>query len=163
MKKLYLIGGPMGIGKTTVAKVLAEKLPKSVYFDGDWAWDLHPFIVNTENIQMVHENIAFVLNQFLGNSQIENVIFTWVMHEQAIIDKVLSDLTEHDFKLCNISLMADEATLTRNFVNDPKRDESRIPEALIYLKKYETLNTLKIDRTGKMPEETAEEIIKRFV
>ncbi|MFC4653131.1 hypothetical protein ACFO26_09465 [Lactococcus nasutitermitis] len=41
MKNLYLIGGPMGIGKTTVGHNSADKLSNAVYFDGDWAWDLH--------------------------------------------------------------------------------------------------------------------------
>ena len=33
MKKLYLIGGTMGIGKTTTCQVLKTKLDKSVFLD----------------------------------------------------------------------------------------------------------------------------------
>lgn len=48
MKKLYLIGGTMGVGKTTTCQVLKRKLDKSVFVDGDWCWDMHPFIVDEE-------------------------------------------------------------------------------------------------------------------
>ena len=152
----------MAVGKSTVAKALAEKLPHSVYFDGDWAWDIHPFTVSDENIQMVHENIAFMLNQFLRNSQIEHVIFTWVMQEQGIIDQVLSDLTGNDFQLFNISLMADEATLRAHFTDDPKRDENgeNMAKALSYLAKYEKLDSIKLDRTGKSSDESVGEILE---
>ena len=39
MKTLYLIGGTMGVGKTTVCQLLKKKLPKNVFLDGDWCWD----------------------------------------------------------------------------------------------------------------------------
>ena len=37
MKKIYLIGGAMGVGKTTVAQILKTKLSNSVFLDGDKA------------------------------------------------------------------------------------------------------------------------------
>lgn len=36
MKNLFLIGGTMGIGKSTVSGCLKHKLPNSVFLDGDW-------------------------------------------------------------------------------------------------------------------------------
>ena len=36
MKRLYLIGGPMGVGKTTVCRALQKSLDRSVFLDGDW-------------------------------------------------------------------------------------------------------------------------------
>lgn len=46
MKHLYLIGGSMGVGKTTICQRLKVCLPQSVFLDGDWCWDMHPFTVN---------------------------------------------------------------------------------------------------------------------
>ena len=34
MKRLYLIGGPMGVGKTTVCRALQRRLERSVFLDG---------------------------------------------------------------------------------------------------------------------------------
>lgn len=64
MKKLYLIGGTMGVGKTAVCQELKFKLNNSVFLDGDWCWDAHPFQVTEETKNMVMENICFLLNQF---------------------------------------------------------------------------------------------------
>ena len=36
MKRLILIGGSMGVGKTTVCNELKLQLKKSVFLDGDW-------------------------------------------------------------------------------------------------------------------------------
>ena len=38
----------MGVGKTTVSHLLKKELHHSVMLDGDWCWDMHPFIVNDE-------------------------------------------------------------------------------------------------------------------
>ena len=86
MKKLILIGGTMGVGKTATSSLLKQKLNQSVFLDGDWCWDMHPFVVNIETKAMVMNNIVYQLNQFISCSEIENIIFCWVMHEQSIID-----------------------------------------------------------------------------
>lgn len=39
---------------------------------------------------MVLENICFLLNNFIRCSEYENIVFCWVMHEQAIIDEFVS-------------------------------------------------------------------------
>ena len=48
MKRLYLIGGPMGVGKTTVCQELKRLTAPSVFLDGDWCWDMEPFQVTAE-------------------------------------------------------------------------------------------------------------------
>ena len=78
MKKLYLIGGTMGVGKTTVSQTLKMQLENSVFLDGDWCWDAHPFQVTEETKEMVLENICAVLNNFLKCSVYDNIIFCWV-------------------------------------------------------------------------------------
>ena len=45
MKTLIVLNGPMGVGKTTVGKELCRRLTPSIFLDGDWCWDLHPFSV----------------------------------------------------------------------------------------------------------------------
>lgn len=84
MKTLYMIGGTMGVGKTTVCQQLKQDLPNSVFLDGDWCWDASPFQVTDETKAMVTNNICYLLNNFLKCSAYENIIFCWVMHEQSI-------------------------------------------------------------------------------
>ena len=77
MKQLYLIGGPMGVGKTTVCQLLKAKLPRSVFLDGDWCWDANPFQVTEETRAMVLDNICHLLNNFLRCSAYDHVLFCW--------------------------------------------------------------------------------------
>ena len=75
MKHLYLIGGPMGVGKTTVCQQLKQTLPYSVFLDGDWCWDASPFQVTPETRAMVLDNICHLLNNFLACTAYQNVVF----------------------------------------------------------------------------------------
>ena len=45
---MYLIGGTMGIGKTTVSQLIKVILPNSVFLDGYWYWDMYPFQATNE-------------------------------------------------------------------------------------------------------------------
>ena len=99
MKTVYLIGGPMGVGKTTVCQILKNQQNNCVFLDGDWCWDMHPFIVNEQTKAMVMKNICFMLNQFIHCPVYETILFCWVMHEQGIIDEILSNL---DVEGCRI-------------------------------------------------------------
>ena len=65
MKTLYMIGGTMGVGKTTVCQQLKQDLQNSVFIDGDWCWDASPFQVTDETKAMVIDNICHLLNNFL--------------------------------------------------------------------------------------------------
>ena len=118
MKKLYLIGGTMGIGKTTTCQVLKTKLDKSVFLDGDWCWDMHPFMVNEETKKLVLENICMLLNNDLKCSVFDHIIFCWVMHEQSIIDVLLSHLDLKDVKVISISLVCQKEALEKRIQKD---------------------------------------------
>ena len=65
MKNVYIIGGAMGVGKTTVCQLLKQKLNNSVFLDGDWCWDMHPFQITDETREMVLNNICYQLNNFI--------------------------------------------------------------------------------------------------
>lgn len=84
MKTLYLIGGTMGSGKTTVSKTIKEELPNSVFLDGDWCWDPKGENVSNDAKIMVIENICFLLNQYLKSDIYQNIVFCWVMHESLL-------------------------------------------------------------------------------
>ena len=99
MKKLILVGGTMGVGKSSVCRALHQRLMPSVWLDGDWCWNLNPFEVTEETKALAMDNIAHLLGSFLRCSQTEYVIFSWVMHQQEIIDELLSRLTGTAFTL----------------------------------------------------------------
>ena len=164
MKNLYLIGGTMGIGKTAVCQSLKKKLDHSVFLDGDWCWDSDPFVVNNETKKMVMNNICYLLNSFLSCSVYENIIFCWVMHEQAIIDEIVSRIDLENTHLHCISLIGDENTVVSHLRNDIERgirEEAVIERSLSRLRCYDTLSTVKIDVTNLSLEQIVEKIICR--
>ena len=160
MKKLILIGGTMGVGKTTTARILRDQLENSVLLDGDWCWDMHPFQVTEETKAMVMDNICHLLNNFLGCSSIDNVVFCWVMHEQAIIEEILSRLHE-PYQLHSISLVCSAERLAEWIERDVAaglRCADAIDRSIARLPLYAQLNTVKIDVSEITPEEAAHRI-----
>lgn len=161
MKKLFLIGGTMGIGKSTVSQFLKYKLPNSVFLDGDWCWDAHPFLVTEETKEMVMQNICLMLNNFLKCSAYENIIFCWVMHEQAIINEIVSRLNTDNCHIVAVSLVCSEKELIRRLQKDiiaGIRTLDVIERSIARIPLYQQLDTIKIDTSGKIAEAIANEI-----
>lgn len=162
MKNLYIIGGTMGVGKTSVCQLLKQKLPNAVFLDGDWCWDSHPFTVNDETKAVVMRNICFMLNQFLHCSSYENVIFCWVMHEQTIIDTILSNIDTEGCSVKAVSLICDAGTLKKRLEKDILsgiRTKDIIERSIARIPLYDKLNTLKINTNGRSAAEIADAII----
>ena len=151
MKKLILIGGTMGVGKTTVSQKLMKELDHSVFLDGDWCWNMHPFVVNDETKEMVMDNICYVLNNFIHCHSYDNIIFCWVMHEQMIIDNLLKRLDTKECEVYCISLVCSLEQLTKQIQNDIDlkiREKDVLERSLNRLSLYQSLNNIKIDTSN---------------
>ena len=161
MKKLFIIGGTMGIGKSTVSQILKRNLPNSVFLDGDWCWDSCPFQVTAETKEMVIKNICAVLNNFLKCSAYENIIFCWVMHEQSIIDAIISGLDTANCRVLAVSLLCSEQELTQRLQKDVAagiRTPDVIERSVQRIPLYQNLDTIKVNTSGKSATEVAQEI-----
>ncbi len=161
MKQLYLIGGTMGVGKTAACQHLKKRLPRSVYLDGDWCWDSSPFQVTEETKQMVMDNICHLLNNFLRCSAYENVIFSWVMHEQAILDMLTASLDLDGVRLHKISLVCSEEALRARLGADVARGVRTgdvIERSVARLPLFDALDTVKLDVSILTAEQAAERI-----
>ena len=162
-KNLYIIGGTMGVGKTTTCEHLKSKLDNAVFLDGDWCWYSDPFQVTDETKKMVVDNICYLVNNYIHCSAYENIIFCWVMHEQNIIDDILSRLDTGKCKTKIISLVCREDKLIMRLkkdVRDGKRENDVISRSADRLDLYNRLNTIKIDVSDIAAEEAAEIIAK---
>ncbi len=163
MKKLYLVGGTMGVGKTTVCQQLKNILSNSVFLDGDWCWDSNPFQVTDETKEMVMDNICHMLNNFLKCSVYDNIIFCWVMHQQEIIDGILEKLDLTDCSAYSISLTCTPDVLKERLERDISngiRTSDAIDKSISYLPLYRLLYTKRIDTTNISPGEVAEILAK---
>ena len=162
-KKLIIINGTMGVGKSATCNKLYKKLENSVWLDGDWCWMMNPFIVNEENKKMVQHNIAYILRNFLSNTSYEYIIFDWVIHLEEIFDAILEKLSDLKFTVIKITLICSEESLKKRISNDVEnglRDEECINRSLGRLKLYKPMNTIKVDTTNMTILETVDKIIK---
>lgn len=162
MKTVYLIGGTMGVGKTTVCQYMKTQLSNSVFLDGDWCWDAHPFQVTEETKRMVLDNICYLLNNFIRCTAYDHVIFCWVMHEQSIIDSILERMDAIDCNVKIISLIADEENIKKRLTFDVSkgiRTEDVIDRSIARIDLYKKLDTTKVDTSNKTIQEISEEIL----
>ena len=163
MKHLYIICGPMGVGKSTTCRALKKLLAPCAFLDGDWCWDMEPFTVNEENKAMVMANIHHMLKSYLNNSSFQNVIFCWVIPGAGVLSDVLSGLKDIDFTVHTVALTCSEETLRRRIEGDVKaglRTPDAAGRAISYLPLYDGMDIIKLSTDGMSPSEAAEAIVK---
>ena len=161
MKNLVIVGGTMGVGKTATSRELQEILPRNVFLDGDWCWDMRPFVVTEETVRMAESNIAHLLTGFLNCSEFDNVIFCWVLHEQRIVDDLVARLNHNGSKIHSFSLVSNEKALSERLNRDiaeGKRKPGIIERSLARLPLYGELDTIKIDVSDISPADAATRI-----
>lgn len=159
-KKLVIINGPMGGGKTTVCNCLKQHLQPCFFLDGDWCWNMAPFTVSDENKKMVVNNIVYLLNSFLKNPFSETVLFCWVLPDEAIINEIAGRLAEIPFSTVRISLICSPETLAERLEKRKNVKKETIDRSLIYLPKYQNMNTVKINTDNLSVKQTAKQICK---
>jgi len=97
----------------------------------------------------------------LNNSGYEYIIFCWVIHEEYILKQILNKLTKFDFELYKISLVCSKEALKSRLSIDVKngiRNADVINRSIDRISFYERMDTVKIDVSNTMPEETVKEI-----
>jgi hypothetical protein len=152
----------MGVGKTATSRELQRILPNCVFLDGDWCWDMNPFKVTEETKKMVEDNIRHILNNFIKCTEFENIIFCWVMHEEHIIESILSGLNLQDTVLYKISLICSEQSLIERLSRDVDngiRSKDVIARSVSRLKNYISMDTIKIDVSKINVIQASQEII----
>lgn len=154
MKELILVGGPMGVGKTSTCRELLHRLSPSAFLDGDWCWTMSPFVVNGETKNMVLDNIGHILNNFLRCSAYRYVIFCWVMHSQSIVDDILRRLDLTDTRTTLFTLTASEQVLRARLqhdIDEGTRSPGVIERSLERLPRYAAMKSVNIDVSDITP------------
>lgn len=161
MKNLIIVGGTMGVGKTAACRELQKILPRNVFLDGDWCWDMRPFVVTDETVKMVEGGIAHLLNSFLDCSEFENVIFCWVLHEQKILDDLIARLNRGGCTTHCFTLVSNKQALSERLSRDiarGKREPDIIERSAARIPLYDALDTVKIDVSTISPADAARRI-----
>lgn len=157
-----MVGGVPGSGKSTVSKLLNQSLEASVWLDGDWCWMMDPFVVNDENKDMVEKNILYILNAYIHNKNFEHIIFSWVLHQQELIDRLLEGLALDGLEVFNFSLICDDKVLEERMIAG-NRGVKQMKKSMQDLRKYSKLTTDKVDVSALSPKEAVDEIKMRII
>ena len=162
MKTIYIIGGTMGVGKTTVCRKMRDILQPSVFLDGDWCWDMNPFEPTEMSKRMVVDNICYLLNNFIRCPDFEYIIFGWVLHVQSLIDEIALRLDLDGCRFVCVSLVCSRDALSARLSRDISlglRSLDIIERSIARLPMYGDLRTYKLDVSDISADEAAQRII----
>ncbi len=164
---IYLIGGAMGTGKTSCANQLKRFLYNSVVIEGDNLWNSQSVTFNDVHKKLVLKNIHSIINNCIETKAYTNVIFTWVMHTEAIIKDILSGLKldEHcTVKIFTLTASKDvlKQRLTLDIGNGKRSNDGIIIRAYDRLEKAKSIPSnlsVKIDTSKMSPLAVAKKIV----
>jgi len=133
MKRLILVCGPNGVGKTTACQRLLEALPRSAYIDSDWCRMMNPFAFDAATTEIIIANIAALMRNYFRSPVTENVIFSYGFHgpRQRIFQGVRHDLDMSGvaYQFCPILLECSLQEQRRRLMASG-RDSARIERAI---------------------------------
>ena len=176
-KKLIFIGGTTCSGKTTTARKLLNELNSSVMLDGDWCFEQgSDWHFDDETMERTVDNICYVLNNHLHNKNFENIIFSWILHQKSVIDRIINYLKEqgHQFEFYNITLMCDTDVIYSRLVERIEKISKELSDdeyckgcikeifngAVKKIPDFSDLDTKKIDVSNMTLEEVTNQIIE---
>lgn len=164
MKKLVVIVGANGVGKSTTAKELVARCERMAYVDSDWCRVMNPFAFTEITKQTVTENIYCLIHNYLCCEEIDTVVFTYSWHglRKKIYDNIIDKLKNDGilFQEHVIILRCAEEENIRRAIEDG-RDNERVKRGMEHTYHfYDDYDYPVIDTTELMPKEVAEKIIE---
>ncbi len=162
MKKLIVILGSNGVGKSTTAKAFLDKYTGCAYVDADWCRAINPFPFTPSTKKAVTENIYCILKNYLLCEDIDKIVFPYGFHgeRKEIFDTVICKLKEDriEFELLPIVLKCSMQENIKRCERDG-RETGRIERGLKNtFHYYDELKYPKIITTKLSPKEVAEKI-----
>ena len=127
--KVIILNGPMGVGKTTVGKYIADRYPGTALIDGDWCMDLHPFVGSRETKAMAVDNILHMIRNYRECSVCSMVVLVWLMDDAWVIQRIMEGLSAMQAEVKYVTLVCDRENLIRRW-NDDRNCEWRTEDWL---------------------------------
>lgn len=153
-QKLIIITGSPCVGKTTVTQELFTSYENSAFFDGDWAWCVHPFSLDDPRLRNGDKTISFALSTYL-NSGFDYVFFSSVVAvDKTIREAILKDITTKDYAVLEFTLTCSEQTLRER--HKKRGDETTCSFFWLHLKPHEGDYVIQTD--NKSVRQIADEI-----
>ena len=159
MKKLIIINGAMGVGKSYTCKEMNKRLMNSVWLDGDWCMMINPLNFTPEITKMFLNNCIHLLKNFLSSPALDYVIYSWVIPREDMLNFIVKQVDDGSFAVKKISLICSIDKLKER-MKTAGRDEITIQRSLLYQEAIRLMDTVKIDTSEMKEIETVEEVLK---
>ena len=160
--KAIIINGPMGVGKTTVGKYIADKYPGPAFIDGDWCMDLHPFVGSRETRAMAVDSILHMAANYRKCSVCRMIVVVWLMDDPEIVRAITDGLSGLQMDVKSVTLVCDREQLIRRWKNDYNcewRTDEWLDVSLRSLPGFAAMENT-IDTGGLSVEQIAEQIMQ---
>ena len=160
--KVIILNGPMGVGKTTVGKYIADHHPGTAFIDGDWCLDIHPFVGNQETKAMAVDNILHMIGNYQKCSVCSMVVLVWLMDEPWVIQKITQGLSAMQAEVKNVTLVCSRENLITRWKDDHAcewRTDEWLNVSLKSLPGFASMDNT-IDTSGLHVEQVAELVMQ---
>lgn len=153
-KKLVMITGPAGVGKSTTVRELFRLIDGSAWLDADWCWMLNPWHQKSAAQKQETEALfARILSNYLEDEATHTVFFSWVIRYPAMFDLVTERIDYPHLQLHKIALICDPEEHLRRLVQD-RRSEASVQQRE-GMDAYLCLGAEVIDTTDLTPRQAA--------
>lgn len=166
-KKLYIISGPPGVGKSTTSKLLVQTLDKSAYISGDAVSHFpvkgrgKPWLDKDTN-DLNWKNIASLVKNLLDYEY--DVVLDYVVFPEDV-NGLITELADYNVRIIYVVLMVDRQTIIRR--DRLRAEEYQMKErSIILLDEFENHPDLRVDNklyTNHFTEEQLREIISEII
>lgn len=158
MKKLIIITGAPGVGKTTLCKELFKKIEGSAWLDSDWCWMINPWTAKTHvQKEYVEQTFTRILRGYLLNESTNTIIFSWVIKSKRQLEIILEPLADIDMKVYKIALICNVDAHKERMKLDNRRAEQ--VNTCYDMEPYYQLEAEVIDISELSVEQTLEKIL----
>ncbi len=158
-KKLVIVTGPAGIGKTTVCKDLFKRINGCAWLDGDWCWMVNPYPGKTpEQKKAVERAFRYILSGYFHDANTKIILFSWLMHSKFMFDLITEQIVDEDYELIKIALVCSDKEIYIERMRKDGRREEQIEEA-DNMERFHQLNASIID----VADLSVDDIVKRII
>ena len=160
--RVIIINGPMGVGKTTVGKHIADTNPGTAFIDGDWCMDIHPFVGNQETRAMAADNILHMIDNYRKCSVCKQIVLVWLMDDLNVLQRIKEGITKTGLEIRSVTLVCDNEHLISRWKNDEKcewRTEEWLATSLASFRFFSSLDDA-FDTNDMSVQQIADAVLK---
>ena len=159
MSKLILLGGPTGVGKTTVMRLIENKLDYSAILDADDVWRVAQTISTDKNRVVALDNVISVMRGYF-KAGCKVGILSWVFARSEMYEPIIRGLEDMVESISQIYLIASEEVLEKRLLEREDLDKFEYSKTRLDLIK--SLPFPKIDTSNIPPCLVADKIVEHI-